>query len=68
METIHFPLVTREAVAQQKILVDNLHAAAMRRLHSEDFEAYRDRWAKARAKLSQMQGKLFFAGKEVCRG
>lgn len=68
MEAINFPSVTREAVAKQKNLVDNLYAATMRRLHSEDFEAYRDRWAKARAKLSQMQGKLFFAGKEVCRG
>lgn len=68
METIHFPPVTKEAVAKQKNLVDNLYAAAMRRLHSEDFEVYRSRWAKARAKLSQMQGKLFFAGKEVCHG
>lgn len=66
METINFPSITQETVAKQKTLVDNLYAAAMRRLHSEDFEAYRDRWAKARAKLSRMQGKLFFAGKEVC--
>lgn len=60
--------VTPEAVAKQKTLVDNLHASLMRRLHSDDFEAYRQKWAKARVLLSEMQGALYFARKEVCHG
>ncbi len=68
MQNMNLSTVTPEAVAQQKTLVDNLHASLMRRLHSDDFESYRQRWAKARALLSEMQGALYFARKEVCHG
>lgn len=60
--------VTPEAVAQQKNLVDNLYASLMRRIDSDDFEVYRQKWAKARALLSEMQGALYFTRKEVCHG
>lgn len=66
MQTINLSQVTPEAVAQQKTLVDNLYASLMRRIHSDDFEVYRQKWAKARALLSEMQGALYFARKEVC--
>lgn len=66
MERNDLSTVTPEAVAQQKTLVDNLYASLMRRIHSDDFEVYRQRWAKARALLSEMQGALHFARKEVC--
>lgn len=68
MQTINLSQVTPEAVAQQKTLVDNLYASLMRRIHSDDFEVYRQKWAKARALLSEMQGALYFARKEVCHG
>lgn len=66
MQTINLSTVTPEAVALQKTLVDNLYASLMRRIHSDDFEVYRQKWAKARALLSEMQGALYFARKEVC--
>lgn len=65
MKTINLSQVTPEAVAQQKTLVDNLYASLMRRIHSDDFEVYRQKWAKARALLSEMQGALYFR-REVC--
>lgn len=65
MKTINFSQVTPETVAQQKTLVDNLYASLMRRIHSDDFEVYRRKWAKARALLSEMQGALYLR-KEVC--
>ncbi len=68
MEIINLSTVIPEAVAQQKTLVDNLHASLMRCLHSDDFEAYRQKWAKARALLCDMQGALYFSRKEVCHG
>ncbi len=68
MQNMNLSTVTPEAVAKQKTLVDNLHASLMRRLHSDDFEAYRQKWAKARVLLSEMQGALYFARKEVCHG
>ncbi len=63
MQTINLSAVTPETVAKQKNLVDNLHASLMRRIHSDDFEAYRQKWAKARALLSDMQGALHFIRK-----
>lgn len=60
--------VTPQAVAEQKTIVDNLYASLMRRMNSDDFEAYRERWAKARTVLCQMQASLIFARKEVCHG
>lgn len=68
MKTINLSQVTPEAVAEQKTVVDNLYAALMRRLHSDDFEVYRQKWATARALLSDMQGALHFTRKEVCHG
>jgi len=68
MKTVNLFQVTPETVAQQKTLVDNLYASLMRRIHSDDFESYRQRWAKARALLAEMQGALYFARKEVCHG
>lgn len=60
--------ITSQAVAEQKTIVDNLYAAAMRRLKSDDFEAYQQQWAAARAELSRMQTVLYFARKEICHG
>ena len=68
MQNMNLSTVTPEAVAKQKTLVDNLQASLMRRLHSDDFEAYRQRWAQARALLCDMQGALYFSRKEVCHG
>ena len=69
MKTINFPSVTPEMVAEQKTLVDNLYVSLMRRINSDDFEIYRSQWAKARAKLSQMQSKYHFSDrKEVLHG
>lgn len=68
MRNMNLSTVTPEAVAKQKTLVDNLQASLMRRIHSDDFEAYRQRWAQARALLCDMQGALYFSRKEVCHG
>ncbi|MBD9177950.1 MAG: hypothetical protein EGP82_02040 [Odoribacter splanchnicus] len=60
--------VTTEAIVKQKSLVDNLYVALMRRLKSDDFDAYRQKWTAARAELSRMQTALYFARKEMCNG